>query len=126
MRSIQNCWYFYFFIQLNQRQEFDTKKIEDFIDEFNKAKYGDPSEREKDLNFKIPEEAIFNKMDEQFEDCDRRIKEIKKQIADKLKIEQELEKFEKENLNVKFRFKIRNRKNFRRKKSHTKKSLISF
>ena len=65
-------------------------------------------------------------MDEQFEDCDRRIKEIKKQIADKLKIEQELEKFEKENLNVKFRFKIRNRKNFRRKKSHTKKSLISF
>ena len=53
----------------------------------NKNIYSDEREREKALEFKIPEEAVFDKMEHQFDDCDKMLKIIKLQIAEKEKNE---------------------------------------
>lgn len=55
----------------------------------NKAKYPTPEEREKALDFKIPEEATFERMEKQFDECDKKLKQIKKQIAEKEREERE-------------------------------------
>ena len=51
----------------------------------NKIKYPNTSEREKALDFKIPEEAVFERMEDQFNQCDKMLKGIKLQIAEKEK-----------------------------------------
>lgn len=62
----------------------------------NKIKYPNASEREKALDFKIPEEAVFERMEDQFNQCDKMLKGIKLQIAEKEKKNQldNLEKIE--------------------------------
>lgn len=62
----------------------------------NKIKYPNTSEREKALDFKIPEEAVFERMEDQFNQCDKMLKGIKLQIAEKEKKNQldNLEKIE--------------------------------
>jgi|LauGreDrversion4_2_1035121.scaffolds.fasta_scaffold48957_3 hypothetical protein len=55
----------------------------------NKSKYANPEEREKALDFKIPEEAVFDRMEKQFGDCDRMLKELKIQILEKEKRDKE-------------------------------------
>jgi hypothetical protein len=55
----------------------------------NKSKYANAEEREKALDFKIPEEAVFDRMEKQFGDCDRMLKELKVQILEKEKRDKE-------------------------------------
>lgn len=55
----------------------------------NKAKYSNAEEREKALDFKIPEEAVFDRMEKQFGECDKMLKELKLQIVEKEKREKE-------------------------------------
>jgi hypothetical protein len=55
----------------------------------NQAQYKNDEERQKALDFKIPEEATFERMDKKFDDCDQMLKKIKLQIAEKEREERE-------------------------------------
>jgi len=73
----------------NQRKEYDEKKIENFIAEFNSTFYNDPEQRKTQMNFRIPEELAVNKMTEMFENCEKKLKDLKENINEYEKSENE-------------------------------------
>jgi hypothetical protein len=86
----------------------------------NKSKYANAEERDKALDFKIPEEAVFDRMEKQFGDCDRMLKELKLQILEKEK--RDIEKISKIKEEVSFLVILDKRRTICRRNRKSKKS----